>query len=254
MADPISYNLHPSDIALEDTASYNQWFNAIVTLRDKASGETDSTRAAQYTEAMHGIVAKMEQDLSDDTSVVSVGPLIDMWEVEGKGSFGSFAQQMLEGETVDSYDAIMALKSFPNLTVEETQSIQGGLKGAHDYHESVSNRDAAYNHTKRSSDNMQGALWDQYDKLYEANPDGRLNAWGIWRGLSEPNNPIEHKIDETNQLYWTEKRAQTERTKQQAALQNMQEGVMPGMVTGTAASTKAEYDRLLEASLDLLGE
>ena len=150
MADPISYNLHPSDIALEDTTSYNTWFNTILTLKEKAEAATDTASAAQYTEAMTGIVAKMEADLSDDTTVVDIGPLFDMWRIEGKGSFGSFAQQMLEEETVDSYDAIMALESFPNLTAEETKSIQDGLKGAHDYHESVSKRDAAYNHAKQS--------------------------------------------------------------------------------------------------------
>ena len=81
MADPTIHRLHPSDIALEDTASYNQWFDAIVTLRDKANTETDTAKADQYRQAMHGIVSTMEGDLGDDSTIVDIGPMLDMWEV-----------------------------------------------------------------------------------------------------------------------------------------------------------------------------
>ena len=243
MADPTIHRLHPSDIALEDTAAYNQWFNTIITLRDKAAAETDSTRAAQYTEAMHGIVAKMEQDLSDDTSVVSIGPLIDMWEVEGKGSFGSVAPQMQAYEDSIKLASIHSDSSGIDLSPEQNQQAIAGLdakKKALDDIQAYSDEWSAYYDETQSK---MTSLWNRYEAIKDVDPD--KDWWPesrfVWWGLADPDNAIQEEIaalgNEYRQLDMASK-----------------SGPLPIAIGQKLDQAKTDYTLALEALNNLKGE
>ena len=243
MADPVLYDLNISDIALEDTAAYNQWFNTIITLRDKAAAETDSIRAAQYTEAMHGIVAKMEQDLSDDTSVVSIGPLIDKWEVEGKGSFGSVAPQMQAYEDSIKLASIHSDSSGIDLSPEQNQQAIAGLdakKKALDDIQAYSDEWSAYYDETQSK---MTSLWNRYEAIKDVDPD--KDWWPesrfVWWGLADPDNAIQEEIaalgNEYRQLDMASK-----------------SGPLPIAIGQKLDQAKTDYTLALEALNNLKGE
>ena len=241
MADPIAHNLHPSDIALEDTASYNQWFNAIVTLRDKAAEETDTVRAAQYTEAMHGIVSKMEQDLSDDTSVVSIGPLIDMWEVEGGGSFGSFAVQMKEEEDAAKLALIHSDSSGIDLSPEQKTQAIAGLDAKKKVLDDLQARSDEWDVVRTTAENNMTTLWNRYEAIKDTDPD--KDWWAesrfVWWGLADPDNAIQEEIAVLGQEYRQQDAMRI--TSLQPTLQGA--GPLPGQID----RAQTDYTSALEA-------
>jgi len=242
MADPTIHRLHPSDIALEDTASYNQWFDAIVTLRDKAAAETDTLRANQYRQAMHGIVSTMEGDLGDDSTIVDIGPMLDMWEVEGGGSFGSFAPQMAEEEALANLELIHSDSSGLDLSPEQNKQAIAGLdakKARLDELQTTSDEWAEIHTTAK--ENMT-SLWNRYEAIRNTDPD--KDWWAesrfVWWGLADPDNAIQDEIAALGNQY---------RHEDTRRMQSMQPGL--GSVLARA---QTDYDSALKALNNLKGE
>jgi len=263
MAHTITHNLHPSDVALEDTTSYNQWFNTIVTLRDKAEAATDSTQKAQYIEAMHGVVSHMEGQLSDDSTAVDIGPMLDMWEVEGGKSFGAFAEQMAEGELEASFTNLFSsintdqygntgaylfdAKDYDLSSEQTTEALQGVVDKKKTF-DKLQERSDAWDATRTSAEDKMTTLWNRYEDIKEIDPDKDWFAESrfVWWGLADPDNAIQEEIATLGREY---------RNQDAIRLAAIQPGLQgAGPFPGTLDRAKTDYTSALEALNNLKGE
>jgi hypothetical protein len=243
MADPVSYVVHPSDIALQDTAAYNERFNEIIYLRNLAQDESDSLRKSNIIETMHGIATEIEDFFSDDTTVADIGPLLDLWEVEGKGSFGSVAPQMQAYEDSIKLASIHSDSSGIDLSPEQNQQAIAGLdakKKALDDIQAYSDEWSAYYDETQSK---MTSLWNRYEAIKDADPD--KDWWAesrfVWWGLADPDNAIQEEIaalgNEYRQLDMASK-----------------SGPLPTAIGQKLDRVKTDYTLALEALNNLKGE
>jgi hypothetical protein len=195
--------LHPTDIALEDTAAYNQTFRAITTLRDYANKSENDDEKAQYTLAMNDLVSKVESGLSDDSTVIDIGPFLDAWEVEGGKSFAPFTEQMYNLEREEKMAGLV--NNPTNLKLNKDQQSLA-IQNVKDRKKSLDAVEAWHDEWMSWHDNANRemeTLWSRYEEIKDVDPD---NDWMgesrfVWWGLASPDNSIQEEIAALGERY-----------------------------------------------------
>ena len=242
MADPVSYTIQSTDIALQDTAAYNERFQMLVDLRKLIQDNPDDPRAVEYESRMHNIVAEMEDIFSSDTTVANIGPLLDSWELEGGGSFGSFAPQMAEKEAIANLELIHSDSSGIDLSPEQNKQAIAGLDAKKARLDELQTRSDEWAEVHTTAKENMTSLWNRYEAIRDTDPD--KDWWAesrfVWWGLADPDNAIQDEIAALGNEY---------RHQDIRRMQSMQPGL------GSQLSrAQTDYDAALKALNNLKGE
>ena len=244
MADRKIRNVHPNEIALADTAAYNERFQTLVDLRKLIQDNPDDPKAVEYESRMHNIVAEVEDFFSDDTTEANIEPLLNMWEVEGKKSFGTFAPDMLDNERAEALD-LLHTSGGANLNLSKEQSAEfiADIDAKKEDYEKAHARSQEWSIFRNQNQNKMTGLWHRYQDLTAADPDNDFlgESRAVWWGWATPDNEIQKEIAAGGVEY------------RKLSAQNMA-GAPPGALQSIEDRAEGLYISALEALNKLQGE
>jgi len=238
-----SHRLHPLDIALKDTAAFNTIFNQIADYKDLADDAPDDTTKGYYLAEMHKISDDFEAFLSNDSTIVDIGPFFEMWVEEGGKSFSPFVIQMSEAEQAAKLATIHSDTSGIDLSPEQKTQAVAGLDASKAELDEINQYSKEWaDHYATAEQNMT-SLWNRYEAIKDADPD--KDWWAesrfVWWGLADPDNAIQEEIAALGNEY----------RKWDIASKS---GPLPAVIDSQRDKAQSNYDRALEALNNLKGE
>jgi hypothetical protein len=244
------HELGLSEIALKDTMTYNTWFQTISALKNeanKAFSAGDTAGGELYTQGMYTVVDKMESDLSSDSVYTSIGNILEQWEIEGKGSFGPFAADMLAQEKLANVDDLYTGKTKIALSSKQRKEALSALKEKEDRYKETKIQTDEFTAARQEYREEQVSIWNRYQALQSIDPDYDfpLETRLVWWGMATPDNEIQKEIAELGDR-WRDVNAKDQSLAHRAIHTGL--GFPP-----TAKHAETQYQDALQA-LEGLGE